>query len=142
MKHDERGKLPENINEKKEARYPKGSTVHVLANHMDDMKDAKGKVVGAFDTTAYEVSYKDTKTGHIVTHHKWVVKEEFQPQVALQEGLSVVLQTNHMPGMMGATATIKKIVPETVYMIDYKSKEKNRWVQNHQWVIESELEKI
>jgi hypothetical protein len=105
------------------------------------MYGAKATIVGAYDTTAYVVTYTPTTGGPIVKNHKWVIHEEIKntgPKT-LEPGTEVILEANHMEGMMGAKGTINSAVHTTVYMIDYFPTTGGPVVKNHKWVIESEL---
>lgn len=79
--------------------YPVGTKVILTADHMPGMKRAEATISGAFDTTAYSVSYTPTNSGGAVTDHKWVVHEGLKNpgNAALEEGTKVVLQAEHMP---------------------------------------------
>ncbi|MDY0395159.1 YdhK family protein [Virgibacillus halophilus] len=58
--------------------YPVGSEAIVKSGHMAGMKGAKASIVGAYDTTVYEVAYKPTTGGKTVRHHKWIVQSEIK----------------------------------------------------------------
>lgn len=120
--------------------YAVGDGVVLTADHMPGMKGAPATISGAFDTTAYSVSYTPTDGGAPVADHKWVVHEELQKpgQAPLKDGAEVILQAEHMPGMKGAKATIDGSTDETVYMVDLEMNGKQ--VTNHKWVVESEIQ--
>lgn len=143
MEHDESGEVPEGMKETENPTYPVGSEVVIENDHMAGMKGAKGTVVGVFDTTAYEVTYKDTKTGEKVANHKWVVHEELEnaQDGPYQAGDEVVLEASHMPGMKGATATIDSAEKTNVYMVTYTDTETGEEIENHKWMSEDELSK-
>lgn len=143
MEHDESGEVPEGMKEAENPAYPVGSEVVIENDHMPGMKGAKGKVVGVFDTTAYEVSYDDTETGETVANHKWVVHEELEnaQDEPYQAGDEVVLEASHMPGMKGATATVDSAEKTNIYMVTYTDTETGEEIENHKWMSEDELSK-
>lgn len=134
------GQPPAGILEAPDPQYPVGTSVVLNAAHMDGMEGSTATVSGAFDTTAYSISYTPTDGGDPVTDHRWVVHEELQDpgDAPLEVGTEVVVDAAHMPGMMGATATIDSAVEETVYMVDYEAD--GMMMRNHMWVIESEMQ--
>lgn len=138
------GVVPNGLNIKQNPTYPVGSEVTINAGHKDGMKGAKGIIVGAYDTTAYEVSYKPTTGGNEVKNHKWVVKEEIKntDNKTLQPGTKVTLDADHMTGMKSAIATIDSSVNTTVYLVNYKPTNGGNEVKNHKWLIESELSPV
>lgn len=120
--------------------YPVGTRVRVLVGHMPGMAGADATISGAFETTAYSVSYTPVMGGDPVEDHRWVVHEELRdPGTApLPVGAEVVLEADHMAGMRGATATIDSATSETVYMVDLEMG--GMLMSDHKWVVESELE--
>lgn len=139
--HSGTAEVPKGLKEAKNPTFKVGSSVVVKAHHMKGMYGAKATIVGAYDTTAYVVTYTPTTGGPIVKNHKWVIHEEIKnagPKT-LKPGTVVILEANHMEGMMGAKATINSAVHTTVYMIDYFPTTGGPIVKNHKWVIESEL---
>lgn len=142
MAHDESGDIPEGLEEAQNPTFPVSSEVTIQGDHMPGMQGAKGIIEGAFDTTAYEVTYPDTETGETVSNHKWVVHEEVEnPQdEPYQEGDEVVLAAYHMPGMEGAQATIDAAEDTIVYMVTYTNSETDETVENHKWLTEDELD--
>jgi hypothetical protein len=54
-------------------------------------------------------------------------------------GSQAILQTDHMPGMKGATATIVGAYDTTVIAVSYTPKTGGAPVRNHKWVIQQEL---
>ena len=141
MEHPEDGgPPPEGITEATDPTYPVGSEVMLTADHMPGMDGAQATISGAFDTTAYSVSYTPTDGGEPVTDHRWVVHEELVDpgEAPLPGGTEVVLNAEHMPGMQGATATIDYSTQETVYMVDIDTGEMT--MINHKWVTESEIQ--
>lgn len=58
---------------------------------------------------------------------------------AIQVGDTIVIQTDHMSGMDGATATVDEVIDEPIYMVDYISTETGEVIENHKWVSESEI---
>ncbi|WP_429845095.1 YdhK family protein [Brevibacillus sp. FIR094] len=141
MKRSSSSEVPKGLQEAKNPAYPVGSQAIIQADHMPGMKGAVATIVGAFDTTAYAVSYTPTNGGQPVKNHKWVVQEEIKNagNVTLKPGTKVTLEANHMPGMYGATAKIDLSERTTVYMVDYTPTTGGPPVKNHKWVTESEL---
>ena len=72
------GPAPEGIHKASNPTFPIGSHVMLTTDHMDGMKDAPATVVGAYDTTVYQVDYTPTTGGERITNHKWVVQEELE----------------------------------------------------------------
>jgi hypothetical protein len=141
MEHNPHGgPAPEGIEPAADPTYPIGTTVVLTADHMPGMQGAQATVTGAFDTTAYAVTYTPTTGGEPVVDHKWVVHEELQDpgQAPLETGTEVVLEADHMTGMDGATATIESSSDETVYMVD--TEVDGMQLTNHKWVVESEID--
>lgn len=136
----EGGPPPEGIEPAADPTYPVGTTVTLTADHMPGMDGAEATITGAFDTTAYAVSYTPTTGGEPVTNHKWVVHEELEDpgQPPLEPGTEVVLSADHMMGMDGAEATIDSSTDETVYMVDTEIN--GMEMTNHKWVVESEIQ--
>lgn len=141
MEHDQSGELPGGLQEAESPAYAVGQKIMLHTDHMPGMEGAKGTVVGAFDTVAYEVSYTPTDGGEPVENHKWVVAEEIKEADGelLEPGTEVTLEANHMPGMEGATATIDSYLDTTVYMVDYEDTETGEMIRNHKWVTGDEL---
>lgn len=141
MHHSGSGEVPAGLKEATNPAFKIGSQAIIEAGHMKGMKGAKATIVGAYDTTAYAVSYTPTTGGPKVTNHKWVIHEEIQNVGAepFKPGDEVVLEADHMPGMKGAKATIDSAEKTTVYMVDYKPTTGGNPVKNHMWVTGSEL---
>ncbi|MCM3690912.1 YdhK family protein [Neobacillus niacini] len=133
--------VPKGLKEAKNPTYKVGNQVVVKAHHLKGMYGAKAIIVGAYDTTAYVVTYTPTTGGPVVKNHKWVIQEEIKNAGTkhLKPETEVTLEANHMEGMMGAKAIIVSAVRTTVYMIDYIPTTGGPIVKNHKWVIESEL---
>ena len=108
---------------------------------MKVMKGAVAKIVGAYDTTAYAISFTPVTGGDRVENHKWVIQEELKDAYdrALEPGTEVTIEADHMKGMKGALAEIDSAEETTVYMIDYTPTTGGEEVTNHKWVTESEL---
>lgn len=141
MQHEDSGEVPTGLKEAENPKYKVGDKATIETTHMAGMKDAEATIVGAFDTTAYEVSYVPTNGGKRVEDHKWVVQEEIKDagEKMLEPGDEVEIEADHMEGMKGATATIEDAEQTTVYMIDYMPKNGGKEVKNHKWVTEDEL---
>lgn len=134
------GEIPIGLKEAVDPTFEIGSEVMINADHMPGMDGAVAKISGAFDTTVYTVSYT-TDDGQEIENHKWVIHEELEnPQAApLESGTEVILNTDHMEGMYGATAEIDSAEETTVYMIDFETTDTGEDVQYHKWVTEEEL---
>ncbi|HLR73620.1 MAG TPA: YdhK family protein [Pseudogracilibacillus sp.] len=141
MEHSDSGEVPAELREAENPTYPVGSKAIIQADHMEGMKGAEATIVGAYDTTAFAVSYTPTNGGEKVENHKWVIKEEVTPSEnePLESESEVTIQADHMKGMDGATAVIDSAEKTTVYMIDYTPSNGGEKVKNHKWVTESEL---
>ena len=103
--------------------YPVGSTAIIIDGHMAGMKGVTATIVGAYNTTAYMISYEPTTGGHRVEKHKWVIHEELLDagDAPLTPGTEVKTDASHMEGMENATVVIDEAIQTTVYMIDYPS---------------------
>jgi len=141
MDHSGSGEIPEGLAIAENPTYEVGSTFILQTGHMEGMMGAEATNVGAFDTTAYVISYTPTTGGERVTNHKWVIHEELKDvgTETLKPGSEVTVEADHMPGMDGATAEIDSAEQTTVYMIDYTPTTGGEKVTNHKWVTESEL---
>ncbi|MEO9249072.1 YdhK family protein [Citricoccus nitrophenolicus] len=138
--HPDGGPPPAGIEPAAGPAYPVGTTVTLTADHMPGMQGAEATITGAFDTTAYSVTYTPTTGGEPVVDHRWVVHEELQDpaEPPLESGTQVVLEAEHMAGMQGAEATIESSTDETVYMVDLTMD--GIQMTNHQWVVDSEIQ--
>lgn len=139
--HGGSGEVPESLKAAENPEFPVGSEVVMHADHMPGMDGVKATVTGAYDTTAYSVTYTPTDGGKPVEDHKWIVHEELQNpgDAPLEEGTTVTLEADHMPGMDDAEAIIESAKQTTVYMVDFVSAESGEEVKNHKWVTEDEL---
>lgn len=135
------GEVPAGLKEAASPKFKVGSEAIINADHMKGMKGAAAKIVGAYDTIAYVVSYTPTTGGEPVKNHKWVIQQEIKDagDKPLDAGADVTLEADHMPGMMGAKATIESAERTSVYMVDYTPTTGGDPVKNHKWVTESEL---
>lgn len=133
------GPAPEGMIAADNAKFPVGSEVQVLADHMPGMKGAEGKVVGVFNTTTYSVSYTPTDGSEPVKDHRWVVHEELENpgEAPLADGSEITINAEHMAGMKGAKGTVDYSTQEPVYMVDID--DDGMTMKNHKWVTESEL---
>ncbi|MFC4411511.1 YdhK family protein [Chungangia koreensis] len=140
MNHSSSGELPAGLKKAENPTYPVGTKAIITANHMEGMEGAEATIVGAFDTTAYVVSYTPITGGKRVTNHKWVIHEEIDqaPDFPIEPNSEVSLNADHMPGMKGAVAVIEDLEETTVYMVDYISTTGEK-VKNHKWLTEEEL---
>ncbi|MFZ2539735.1 MAG: YdhK family protein [Oscillospiraceae bacterium] len=143
MMHDDSGEIPEGLLVAENPTYQVGDSVIVNSDHMVGMNGATGVIVGAFDTTVYEVSFNPTNGDARVTNHQWVIQEEIteakDTEEPLEAGTEVTLEASHMEGMNGATATIESVEDTTVYMVDFEPTTGEDMVRNHKWVTEDEL---
>ncbi|RST76103.1 DUF1541 domain-containing protein [Siminovitchia acidinfaciens] len=139
--HSSSGEVPEGLQEAEDPKFPVGSTAMMHADHMPGMNGVEATISGAFDTTAYAVTYTPTTGGDLVENHKWVIHEELVDpgEAPLEKGTEVTLNADHMEGMDGATATIDSAEQTTVYMVDFTPKDSDQEVKNHKWVTEDEL---
>ena len=135
------GILPEGIQPAIDPMYEVGDNVIITEGHMPGMQGATAVIVGAFDTYAYSVTYTPTTGGDPVYDHKWVVQEEIADagDDPFTVGDVVILESDHMPGMEGASAVIESVENTTVYIIDYIPTNGMTIVRNHKWVTDHEL---
>ncbi|MBY3620738.1 YdhK family protein [Acinetobacter sp. CUI P1] len=142
--HSSSSNVPENLKVAENPTFKIGSKALIQADHMEGMKGATATIVGAFDTTAYIVSYRPTTGGFPVTNHKWIIHEEIKKAAdkPYESGSEVVMEADHMKDMKGATAQINAAEQTTVYMIDYTPTTGGDKVKNHKWVTEDELSAI
>ncbi|OKL36775.1 YdhK family protein [Domibacillus mangrovi] len=141
MNHSSSSEVPENLKATENPTFLIGDQAIIKTDHMEGMDGAEATIVGAYDTTAYAVSYTPTTGGERVTNHKWVIHEEIENpgDRTLESGTEVTIEADHMKGMNGATAEIDSAEQTTVYMIDYVPTTGGEKVVNHKWVTESEL---
>ncbi|SDM85019.1 Protein of unknown function [Fictibacillus solisalsi] len=142
MNHSGSGKVPKDLKKATDPKYEVGSQAVIKADHMEGMKGAKAKIAGAYDTTAYVVTYTPKTGGNPVKHHKWIIQEEIQDagNKTLKTGQKVKLNADHMKGMKDASAIIESFEKTTVYMVDYTPATGGKRVENHKWVTENELQ--
>lgn len=141
MDHSGSGEIPDGLQEAENPTYEVGSQAIIETDHMEGMKGAEATIVGAFDTTAYALTYTPTDGGEPVENHKWVIHEELENpgDAPLEPGDEAAIAADHMEGMDGATATIDSAEETTVYMVDFVPTTGGEEVTNHKWVTESEL---
>lgn len=141
MNHSSTGEVPETLKVADNPTYEVGSHAILETDHMEGMKGAEATIVGAYDTTAYIISYTPTSGGERVENHKWVIQEEIKDagDKTLEPGTKVTIEADHMTGMKDATAEIDSAELTTVYMVDYTPTSGGEIVKNHKWVTESEL---
>lgn len=139
--HSSSAEVPKGLKSAQKPTYKVGSEAIIKADHMKGMQGAVATIVGAYDTTAYAVSYTPTTGGERVTNHKWIIQEEIRNagNKVYKPGSEVIMETNHMREMRGAAARIDSAQPTTVYMIDYTPTTGGEKVINHKWVTEDEL---
>lgn len=141
MNHSTSGEIPEGLQEADNPTYEVGSKAIISADHMEGMDGAEATIVGAYDTTAYSISYTRTDNGEVVKDHKWIIQEEIEGagNEPYEPGEEVTVNAEHMEGMNGAAAVIDSAIDTTVYMVDYTSTTDGEEVTNHKWLTESEL---
>ncbi|MGE7761462.1 YdhK family protein [Peribacillus sp. NPDC097895] len=141
MNHSSSGDVPDGLKAAENPTYEVGSHVIIESGHMESMKGAKATIVGAFDTTAYAISYMPTTGGEKVGNHKWIIHEEIKDagEKTFEPGAEVIVNASHMKGMDDATAVIESAEKTTVYMVDFTPTNGGEEVKNHKWVTESEL---
>ncbi|SDJ15657.1 YdhK family protein [Natribacillus halophilus] len=118
MDHSTSGEVPDNLEKEENPTFEEGSQAMVEGGHLEEMEGAETTIVGAYDTTAYIVSYTPTNGGERVENHEWVVHEEIEDagEETLEPGTEVTLDADHMDGMEGATAEIDDAEETTVYI--------------------------
>ncbi|EWG09109.1 hypothetical protein PBF_20518 [Cytobacillus firmus DS1] len=137
------GEVPDKLGEAENPAFEIGSQAIIEADHMPGMKGAAATIAGAYETTAYSVTYYPTTGEEPVKDHKWVIHEEIENagEEPLKPGAEVTLNADHMEGMDGAAAVIESAVETTVYMLDFTTTTGEK-VDKHKWIIESELAPI
>ncbi|GAA1350092.1 YdhK family protein [Falsarthrobacter nasiphocae] len=133
------GPAPAGMKKAEKPTYAVGSSVTLTADHMEGMKGAKAKIVGAYKTTVYAVDYTPTDGGAVVKDHRWVVHEELKDPGAkpLGDGSAITILADHMPGMKGAKGNVASSTSQTVYMVNYEAG--GMTMKNHKWVVEDEI---
>src|SRR5699024_11018489 len=133
--------VPDDLAKAEDPKYPVDSEAEITADHMEGMKGAIGTIEGAYDTTAYVVTYEPTDGGEKVENHKWVVHEEIENEEGqpYEQGDEVVLEADHMEAMEGATAKIDSAEDTTVYMVSYEELDIGEDVKNYKREKEVEL---
>lgn len=141
MSHSSSGEVPSTLKNADNPKFSVGSNVIITDGHMDGMRGAEATIIGAYNTTAYVISYEPTSGGKRVENHKWVIHEELiDPEEApLAPGTEVKTDAAHMEGMENATVRIEEFIQTTVYLVDYTSTTNGEAVKNHKWVTEEEL---
>jgi hypothetical protein len=144
MDHSGSGELPDGLKKAEDPTYEVGSKAVINADHMPGMDGAEATISGAFTTTVYALSYDPTNGGERVENHKWVIHEELEDagEQPLKKGDEATIDTEHMPGMNGANATIDTAEETTVYMVDFTPTDGGEKVTNHKWVTEDELSPV
>ncbi len=144
MDHSGSEEVPEGLKVAENPAYKIGSKVILRDGHMDGMIGAEATIIGAYNTTAYSVSYTPATGGERVDNHKWIIHEELKDsgKEPLEPGTEAVTTASHMEGLKDTTVVIESAKPTIVYMIDYKPTTGGEEVTNHKWVTEDELEPI
>ncbi|NLY79359.1 MAG: YdhK family protein [Lysinibacillus sp.] len=138
--NNESAKLPSSIKIAENPTFPVGSKVKIYANHMAGMEGAEGTVVGAYDTTAYVISYTPINGGEEVKNYKWVIHEELEGAsgAPMEPGRELVINAEHVEGMQSANAVIEAAEEGPVYMVDFTTTTGEE-VKNYKWLTEGEL---
>ncbi|WHY57474.1 YdhK family protein [Peribacillus simplex] len=141
MGHSSSGDVPEGLKAAENPTYEVGSQAIIESGHMEGMKGAEATIVGAFDTTAYAISYTPAAGGEKVENHKWIIHEEIKDagEKTYEPGAEVTVNASHMEGMNGTVAEVESAEKTTVYMVDFTPTTGGEKVKNHKWVTESEL---
>lgn len=121
-----------------------GSEVILKASHQPGMQGAKAKIVGAYDTTAYSVTYTPTTGEPPVKGYKWIIQEEIKNYIKqpYNPGTEVVLKADHVKGMLDASGKLDTANTTTVYMIDYTPTTGGGEIKNYKWVTEDEISPV
>src|SRR5699024_11949603 len=115
------GEVPTRLQEAENPKYEVGSTATITAEHMDmeGMNGAEATITGAYDTTAYTISFTPTTGGEPVEEHNWVIHEELLVEdpgnAPIEQGTEVTLNAEHMKGMNGARAVTDSAIETNVY---------------------------
>ncbi len=93
----------------------------LVSKKFEDVPRDGTTIVGAYDTTAYIISYNPTSGGKRVENHKWIIQEEIidASEKTFQPGEEVATEAYHMEGMKNAKVMIESAEQTTVYMIDF-----------------------
>ena len=140
MNYSTNGEVPEDLRKAEDPAFPVGSQVLISTGFEEGAEPVEGTVVGAYETTAYMVSYEPSDGGDAVENYRWIIHEEVEeagPDL-FARGEEVVLDASHAAGMHGAEAYIEAVEETTVYMADYVSPTGEE-VKNHKWFVEEEL---
>lgn len=92
-----------------------------------------------------ETAPTEQSTGGAHSHMEMSGTGEVPEGLAVEEnptyeiGSKVLIETDHMEGMMGAEATVSGAYRTTVYAISYTPTTGGERVENHKWVIHEEL---
>src|SRR5699024_4630192 len=100
----------------------------VGANTLDDADNVTqtGSKTGASETT------DKSQTGHEGMEH--------DESGEIPEGSEVTIQTDQMPGMMGATGEVEGAFDSIAYEITYNDAKEGEEGANHKWVVHEEVE--
>lgn len=141
MNHSSSGEVPATLKTAENPKFPVGSKAILTDGHMSGMTGAEATIVGAYDTTAYIISFEPTTGGKTIENHKWVIHEELidPGEAPLSPGSEVKTDATHMTGMENATVRIDDAVQTTVYMVDFTLTTTGEEMKNHKWVTDSEL---
>lgn len=140
MNKEQFEEVPPDVKAAENPKFPVGSKVTIVADHIKGIKGAEGTITGAYDTTAYEVSYSPTDGGEEVKNYKWLIHEQLDGAsgAPMEPGIDVIINADHMEGMQGASAKVVSSQTGTIYMVDFTTTTGEK-MTNHQWFTESEL---
>ena len=141
VSRDDSGKVPMDLQEAENPTFPVGTKVKIYADHFEGLKGAEGTIVGAYHTTAYEVSFMPSTGGEKVNNYKWLISEELEGASGepMDAGRELIADAEHIEGMKGATAVIESASEGPVYMVDIVTTTGEE-LKNYKWLTESELE--
>ncbi|MFG6147839.1 YdhK family protein [Halobacillus sp. B23F22_1] len=144
MDHSGSGEVPDDLEEAEDPTFEEGDQAIITASHMQGMEGAEATIVGAYDTTAYVISYDPVNGGDRVEDHKWIIHEEIEEagEESFESGDEVTIEASHMEGMDGAAGNIESAEETTAYMVDFTTTDSDEKVTNHKWVTENELKEM
>lgn len=69
--YDDSGEIPTGLKEAENPKFEIGDIVILHHGQKPGMEGASAKIVGAFETTAYEATFESMTGGEMVANHKW-----------------------------------------------------------------------
>ncbi|UQS84893.1 YdhK family protein [Apilactobacillus apisilvae] len=139
LKMNMNSKMPKGLKKDTHAKYHVGEKVTLKANHMAGMKNTKATVAGVYKTKLYKINFKPTNGGKEVKNHKWVVAKELSAKGALKSGENITVKADHMVGMKGAKGKIVSVNQGPAYAVNFKDSKTGMMINNHKWLVQSEL---